>query len=215
MWNAYAAHGSVTVPDGVLGGISVSASKPTDQTRPWLQLDSMGRPVRLYWFAQGSWLSLHPLPPGSTIWWFDILPTFAVFDGGDSNPPSPTTGPMWQQAKLPNGTVIAAQFPLVAGTLSSGTVLAVGDVGGEEKHLLTIPELPAHHHEQMCADPAGDAIGGGGANRRTLGSTASTFIGSGLNTGDMGSDQAHNNMGPYVVGYLLQRTPQRLYYSIT
>jgi len=121
---------------------------------------------------------------------------------------------MWRQAKLPNGTVIAAQFPLVAGTLPSGTVLSVGDVGGEEKHLLTIPELPAHHHEEMCADPAGDAIGGGGANRRTFGTTASTFIGSGLNTGDMGSDQAHNNMPVFAVGYLLQRT-SRLFYSIT
>src|SRR5437762_6365866 len=156
MWNSYAAHGSVTVPDGVLGGISVSASKPTDQTRPWLQLDSNGRPIRLYWYAGGSWLSLHPLLPGSTIWWFNPLPSpLDLFDGGDATGvESIVTGPMWRQAKLPTGTVIAAQFPLVAGTLPSGTVLSVGDVGGEEKHLLTIPELPAHHHEQMCADPA-------------------------------------------------------------
>ena len=34
-------------------------------------------------------------------------------------------------------------MPIAPGTLASGKVLAVGDTGGEENHVLTQPELPA------------------------------------------------------------------------
>lgn len=226
MLNSFDAHSSVTVPDGSLGGMNVSASQPTDKTRPWFQLDVSGRPVRIYWFAQGAWLSQHPMVPGTTIWWFDTIPVFTTFDGGDSLTPNPTalTGPMWQVAKLSNGTAIAAQFPIVAGTLPSGTVLAVGDTGGEEEVTLTSEQ----------AGPGALLVNSAYMNKCAGGSTTEDLHHFSLNGVQIGGhvhdgldmtdvpvpltasevpNTPHNNMPPYVVGYLLQRT-SKLFYSV-
>jgi hypothetical protein len=220
--NEFSQHQSVPFPD-TFAGIIVSATKPTDTTRAWLALDQFGRPIRLYSFAQGAWLSLHPLPVGATIWWFDVLPDFTVFDGGDANPLTSLSGAMWQQAKRADGTLIAAQFPLVAGTLPSGTVLNVGNTGGEEKHLLTLPELPPFTVTTKLARanadgdnqniPGGDLLGGTHPPFPVPGAVEDYVSES---TGGDGSGNAagHNTMPPYVVGYLLQRT-SRLFYSVT
>jgi hypothetical protein len=230
MWNEFAAHGNVVIPNGGLSGISVSATKPTDQSRPWLQLDEFGRPIRLYWFASGSWLSLHPLPSGSTIWWFDTLPNLNTFDGGDASAESAVTGPMWRQAKRLDGTLIAAQFPIVAGTLPSTTVLANGDVGGEENHVL-LPSETNHFHGtgdgsiavdgQWCIRPWSSTGVGTGAH--SIDTTAPPAVAPVLSSGALGTSDAlatstpsvgHNTMPLYVVGYLLQRTPLRKFYSV-
>ena len=145
MWNAFAAAGFVNIPDA-LSPVIWQASKPVDSTVTWGQLDSLGRPVRIYKFAQGAWLSLHPQVPGQTIWWFNALPDFTVFDGGDANPISDISGPMWQQAKDINGNLIAAMFPIPPGTLPSGTVIQIGNTGGEEQHTLLPAEVPPHTH---------------------------------------------------------------------
>lgn len=212
MWNGFASHGSVVVPSGALGiQVSATVPGPDDQDRPWLQLDAFGRPIRLYWFAQGSWLSYHPLQPGSTVWWFDTLPDLDTFDGGDNTGViGDTTGHMWDQALLPDGTMIAAQFPLVAGTLPSGTVLAAGDVGGEEDHSLLITEIPEHLHSISAKINLDINVGS-----RTLAGSGAEFTDS-FDSGKTGSNPvvAHNNMPPFAVGYLLQRTA-RLYYSVT
>lgn len=215
MWNEFAAHGNVTIPTGVLSGISVSATKPTDQTRPWLQLDDQGRPLRLFWFAIGSWLSLHPLRPGMTIWWFEALPSnMNTFDGGDAGAESAVTGPMWRQAKTPDGTLIAAMFPIAAGTLPSTTVLAVGDLGGEEKHSLTIPEMPPHTHNNGYWTFSDGHEPGPDHGFTPDGETDDAEATSKSTGGVAGVVTPHNTMPPYVVGYLLQRTPLREYYSI-
>ena len=124
-------------------GIYVSATKPADTTLVWKQLGSDGRPIRDYVFVGGLWLSRHTLEPGSIMLWGSALPNFASFDGGDAGALSVVSGPMWEEV-----TELRAKFPIGAGTLPSGTVLAVGDTGGEEKHVLTIPEIPAHHHDR-------------------------------------------------------------------
>lgn len=129
--NQYQAVSFVTFPS-TFSGIILSATKPADTTRAWGQLDQYGRLLRIYNFANGSWVSLHPTAPGLTMWWFQNLPNFAVFDGGDANPIGDASGPMWQQAKLGDGTLIAAKFPITAGALPSGANLVVGGSGGEE-----------------------------------------------------------------------------------
>lgn len=238
MWNAFAAAGFVSIPDSV-SQVVWQASKPTDSTVTWGQLDALGRPVRIYRFAQGAWLSYNTMQPGLTMWWFAALPDFTLFDGGDANPLSDISGPMWQQAKDSNGNVIAAKFPIPAGTLPSGTVIALGNTGGEENHTLTAKESVPHTHTLLTVDnvtaPGGGtptnigpndniasmAFGGASSNNSyslqkgttlppTLGQTASA-LGDTSVTPNVAAP--HNVMNLYVVGYLLQRTT-KLFFSI-
>lgn len=232
IWNAFAAASQVTIPDA-LSQIVWQSTQPSDQTVSWGKVDSLGRPIGIYRFAQGAWLSSHPIVPGLTQWWFTAQPDFTSFDGGDANPISATSGPMWQLARDGGGNVIAAKFPITAGTLASGTILAVGNTGGEEKHLLTIAEAgidPNHQHavarinanNQQIAIPtggtathiAGQAVGGSGDVPPAAQSDYSAFGAATLQTDTPGSPQttvSHQNMPPYITGYLLQRT-SRLYY---
>lgn len=131
--NLFASVMSVQFPT-TFSGVTTSSTSPADTTQAWLRLDASGRPVGLYWFASGAWLSPHPMQPGMTIIWTTALPNLNIFDGGDANPVSAVSGPMWE-------VVLSAVFPLAAGTFASGKVVAIGDLGGEEKHVLTIDEI--------------------------------------------------------------------------
>lgn len=239
MWNAYAAAGFVVIPDSV-SQVIWQASKPVDSTVTWGQLDSLGRPVRIYRFAQGAWLSYNTMVPGLTMWWFAALPDFTVFDGGDSNPISDISGPMWQQAKDSNGNLIAAMFPMPAGTLPSGTVLALGQTGGEENHILASGESFPHRHKLFTTEQVAPSDGdnspsnislndsvassdnptGGRPSNYSLqkGSIPPTIGVSSTELGDTSVTPAvaalpHNNIPPFIVGYLLQRTA-KLYYAV-
>jgi hypothetical protein len=217
--NTFSSHQSVVLPD--FSGVVASSSKPTDQTLTWLQLDQFGRPIRLYKFAQGAWLSLHPLVPGLTQWWFDVLPSFATFDGGDADPISVLSGPMWQQAKNSDGVTIAARFPVAAGTLPSTTVLAQGDTGGEEKHVLTPAEGGFYLPVSAATLDDGDADTGAFKSMlnfqldgHTVGAVDAAGTPNAPFTLGSATPSGHNTMPPYVVGYLLQRSG-RLFYAVT
>lgn len=233
MWNAFAAAGHVTFPS-TFSGITRSASKPSDQTQAWLKLDSLGRPVRLYSFASGAWLSLHPTVPGTTIMWINAVPNFTTFDGGDANALSSLSGPMWQVAVDLANNPITAKFPIAVGTLPSGLVLNVGDTGGEEKHTITEAESvvqSSHQHAvaRMRSDhfqlafPTGGnahampgyAPGGSGDVTPASQSDYSTFGATTLQTDTVSvpsTPTAMNNMPPYIAVYFLQRTA-RLFYA--
>lgn len=219
--NEFSAHQSVDVSAATGSGIVVSATKPVTGDLPWLRLDAFGRPERIYWFASGAWLSLHPSVPGLTQWWFDVLPDFTTFDGGDALALSAISGPMWQQAKNSDGVVIAAKFPVAAGTLPSGTVLAQGATGGEEKHTLTADEIPGGVPTTVAAGSTGSQLSetpGSASIAGILYNSAATGNDSGqlvvTTKAAAGGVVAGNNMPPFVVGYLLQRTT-RLFYAIT
>lgn len=204
--------------------IITSSTPPTDTSVIWLQLDSFGRPVRYYFFAQGAWLSLHPIVTGLTQWWFDAAPDFATFDGGDSQPPSDISGPMWQLAKNNDGVVIAAKFPIVAGTLpDTTTVLIPGATGGVQTQTLGPTNIPAGVPTQVDAKSTGAKISQSGG-----GSVAGIayFTGSGDDGGNLtvvtkasgppdGSGNAtvvpFSVLPVYVVGVLLQRTGKLFY----
>lgn len=216
--NAFAAN-MVAISSSASGAFNnwvFSAAKPADNTVGWYQLDALGRPIRTYIFAQGAWLSLHTLQPGSTIWWFDAVPDLNTFDGGDASVVSAITGPMWQLAKDKNDNVIAAQFPIVAGTLPSGKVLNIGDTGGEESHSLDVTEMPPHVHQtDFNFDPQSGADTDCLVKGITPGKDIVSFNTS--STGGAGSPAVvapHNTMPLYVVGALLQRT-SRLFYAVT
>ncbi len=64
----------------------------------------------------------------------------------------------------------------------------LGQKYGEETHILTIPELPAHHHSIAT-------MGDGDASKQQIKSTG-TFSPMVFQTGDTGNDVPHNNIQP-------------------
>lgn len=72
----------------------------------------------------------------------------------------------------------------VAGSGAGLTTRAMAQAVGEETHVLTVPEIPAHHHSY---------IGPGSSTPNTTGSSSNT---SNIDTDDTGGGLAHNNMQP-------------------
>lgn len=224
MLNGFSAAQFVNID--ISSSIVVSATTPpaSDHDKAWLQLDSQGRPVRLYFFAQGAWLSQHPLPPGFTMIWNQALPNFQTFDGGDANaaPWAPVSGQMWQlMATTLDGLgtqVMQAQFPIGVGTLPSGVVVPLAGTGGEENHKLTLAEMFPHTHTIPLYQ--GDAVNHADRINTTDETTVQNLnyqsgsSGGDPTTGSPPTDsKAHNNMPPFYGVYLLQRT-NRLFYLV-
>lgn len=227
----------------IVSSITVSSTPPADHTVAWLQLDSMGRPVRLYFFAQGAWLSMHPETPGMIKLWNQTLPNFNTFDGGSAAVISDISGPMWQLASTAldgSGTqVLQAQFPIGVGdfktnipastsgivNVGANNVTTTGAVG-EDKHKLLDTELALHRHYLANSD-FGDT-----ATAADLSPTNQMNQGAGGHSGPLdyklkgssnpatqglssivGSDTPHNTLPPFYGVYFLQRT-NRLFYLI-
>lgn len=236
MLNGFANAMKVTIPS-TAEQIIASPTKPLDQSVIWLQLDSLGRPVRFYQFAQGAWLSLHPEVPGVTKMWFTTVPDFTTFDGGDSNAPGPQSGPMWQVALDNAGHVITVRFPLPVGILPDGTPVNPSGFGGEQFHTLTTAEggyNQAHQHTiGRFADVSGalandiyvltgtstfDGLGqdcaGANAGLKTslLSALAGNYIVS-APAGPANTISPHNTTPLWIGCVFLQRT-NRLYYAV-
>lgn len=221
--NAFSAAQFINI--SLTNNIVVSATPPADHTVAWLQLDSFGRPVRTYFFAQGAWLSQHPLNPGFTMLWNQALPNFTTFDGGDANaaPFGALSGQMWQvMATTLDGLgtqVGAAQFPVGVGTFASSGAVAVGATGGEDIHKLTQPELFPHSHilhalrvQHGSVDTTVFTPSTGDSAQQPDGATQIT--GGDPTTGNPPTAAlGHNNLPPYFGVYFLQRT-NRLFYVV-
>ena len=214
MLNEFSSHQSAQIPDSSGRQWVFSSTKPADTTVGWYQLDSLGRPVRPYIFAQGAWLYLHPLPPGMTQMWLGPLPNFSTFDGGDSNPLSALSGAMWEVV-----TEIAGRFPIAAGTTPAGTVIAQGATGGVESVTVGNANMPAHTHD--CAGTSQQGSGGAGhevfqANETTKLPPSNPVT---LVTESTGGDASGNTtpmptMPPYLAINWIRRTA-RTFYAVT
>lgn len=82
--------------------------------------------------------------------------------------------------------------------VGKGSGYALGATGGEEKHTLTVDEMPAHNHS--LANPVGDDSGdvNGYQWKQNMGDWGKMI------TEVAGGSQAHNNMQPYtVVNYII------------
>ncbi len=90
-------------------------------------------------------------------------------------------------------------FTTSTGISRSRSQNAPGDIGGEEKHQLTIAEMPQHTHayqDRYTIERA--AIDAGGNSRRDQDTTETKT------TEPSGLDAAHNNMQPYCVVVMRQ-----------
>ncbi len=189
----------------------IGEAAPTDLTKAWLKTIS-GVPDRLYFFASGVWVSKNNIPTGFTM----LSPagssraSIAGLDGGDGDPDAPVTsftGPMWEI-----DVDFEALFPIGPGTLASGAVISEGDAGGEERHSLTIQEMPPHDHQLLTAQ----SNTGGGSDVQRL-RPDSTLADSDANSALTGGDPVtelvapHNTMPPWRSRYFIKRTGRTHY----
>lgn len=106
------------------------------------------------------------------------------------------------------GRVLVSKAP-------SGTFATAGSTGGSETHTLTTTEMPSHFHTSIDATNSGlpgfdgnIVTGGSSGSGASITQTGSAFrvTNGNAKTGSAGSGGAHNNLQPYIVVYMWQRT---------
>lgn len=112
---------------------------------------------------------------------------------------------------------------VIVGKNTSGTFQTAGATGGEETHTLSWGEMPVHYHgvndpghgHSLAQSGIGFGAGSSGqgygrADQNSPASFWSSFTfnssGTGVSIQNAGSGQAHNNLQPYIVTYIWQRT---------
>ena len=116
-----------------------------------------------------------------------IYPIGSVYINVQNVSPEDFLGGVWEQ--------IQGKFLLA---MQNGHYTA-GETGGEETHTLTIDEIPSHNHmvpgsTDETQYPAGHGL--------TYSDHTKVWMG----TMETGGTQPHNNMPPYLVVYMWQRT---------
>ena len=95
-------------------------------------------------------------------------------------------------------TQIAAGRTLI-GEGTSDQAFTAAATGGASTHTLTTDEIPAHTHSGVVATPGSNTID-------VVAGSATTGNGQGQSTGSTGGGSAHNNLPPYLVVYIWERT---------
>jgi microcystin-dependent protein len=76
----------------------------------------------------------------------------------------------------------------------------IGQLGGEKTHTLTVDEIPPHTHTYQ------NNVGDQNTDNAFSTETAADNVDYNQNTGSTGGGQPHNNLQPYIVKYIWQRT---------
>lgn len=123
-------------------------------------------------------------------------------------PPQSYVGMVIHSTTLDTEAKVIAQYGGTAWTaiegmflLGSSSTHAIGSTGGEETHTLTIDEIPPHSHS-FNAGATCFADSGSNDVSQVAGSRNYQY----LAIGNTGGGQAHNNMPPYKVVYIWERT---------
>ena len=198
-----------------------------DQDRPWVRTNGDGSPDRTYVFFNGKWVARHPVDPASDErrMWVGTEAALRSHDGGDgtADVPTATTGAMWEI-----DTAFEGKFPVGVGAFAaSGSVSVTGSttstaVSGEDQHVLTAAEGPAHTHflfnGQTATSLANDVQTDESADYKLdtgtshsgeyeiQGRTASGDPASVGLSSESGGDTAHNNLPPFYGVYVVKRT---------
>ena len=124
---------------------------------------------------------------GKTV--FDMVyPVGSVYVSVNSTSPATLFGGTWVQIK--------DKF-----LLSAGDTYKSGATGGEDTHVLTVDEMPRHNHSIDNLNASGSTT-----PYMTVQAQEKKGYGGNVQTFFTGGGQAHNNMPPYIVVYIWQRT---------
>jgi hypothetical protein len=182
-------------------------SKPdvADQGYPWLRTTDM----RWYYF-EGVWKS--PVPSYSLYerrLFVGSLGDLQTYDGGDTNPASTESGPMWEV-----DTAFEGRSPMGPGAIASANpakTLSVEENFGEGAHAQVISELAQHSHapESTLADGfLGHAVSGAPATYNVSGGGDTISMGA---TATAGAGDAFNVTHPVRGAYVIKRTTRTFY----
>lgn len=115
-------------------------------------------------------------------------------------------GSIWTSTSVSTnpGTVLGfgtwsafGQGRVLVSKASSGTFGTIGATGGAETHRLSISEMPSHNHSYDVASNNSNGLAALGRNGSDRSAVATSFQGGGA---------AHNNLQPYIVVYMWERT---------
>ncbi len=212
-FNAFAAALQGFLPGSYKAYVVQSTTpEPEDRDKAWLKLDGDGFPVGWYYYADGQWVWPNPVPASGyerRIWVGNATTDLETYDGGSAGAVSATTGPMWEV-----DTVFAAKFPVGVGTFAAAGTISVGGsttntgTTGEDKHDLTLNEIPPHTHNVVIPLDTLNNTGQSGFTNEfsSDGSSSSTVI-----SNSAGGGAPHNNLPPMLGVYFIKRTARSFY----
>lgn len=122
----------------------------------------------------------------------DIYPVGSIYMSVNSTNPSNLFGGTWTQLK--------DRF-----LLGAGSTYTNGSTGGEASHTLTVNEMPSHSHPQYVTVSSGGSLSAN-CDYDSYSSGNARKSAQNVSTGTTGSGNSHNNMPPYLVVYMWQRT---------
>lgn len=140
-----------------------------------------------------------------------MYPVGAYYWSGAPTDPGSFIGGTWEQ--ITGKFLLASDDVLENGVIKTAGTYHVGATGGEATHTLTIAEMPAHSHTlSVNNDTSADLRityyapwGSGGSPGTPLASTSEGSGSFNIIANTIGDSAAHNNMPPYIVGYLWKR----------
>lgn len=134
--------------------------------------------------------SLHSM---LAVYWKTIYPVGSIYISTSATfNPNTVWGGTWEQTA--SGRCL----------IGANSTYPLGSTGGEEKHTLTIDEMPSHKHTirvNWYNNLQTDGISTNIASQSNL-----KVDGSDKYTGNVGGSKAHNNMQPYLAVYMWKRT---------
>lgn len=182
--------------------ISQNPPAPSLRSKPWLKLDTDGKPLRIYYYVGGLWLARHPILSGLSMIYTGAVAGIPYLENLDGDiTPTLTHGPFWE--KLSN---FDGRFLVGAGTIPDAlTVVTPLSQGGVGTVTLDITQIPAHKHSPN--DGSSTFFG----NNPTAYGTTFPMHGSSSTSGyfateTVGGGLAHSNVPPFCGLSVIRRT---------
>ena len=122
----------------------------------------------------------------------DIYPIGSIYMSVNSTNPRNLFGGTWTQLK--------DRF-----LLGAGSTYTNGSTGGEASHTLTVNEMPSHSHGQYVTVSSGGSLSAN-CDYDSYASGKARKSAQNVSTDPTGGGNSHNNMPPYLVVYMWQRT---------
>lgn len=217
---------TITLP-GNFATFNIGSDTPTPANRDklWYRVDASCNPLGWYIWTGAAWTRAIPLgsAPGMVShYWSTTLvgltmaearAALSFLETGDAYPGGGSTtlhaNPFWL---LCDGTTVGGlttpnllgRVIVGAGNGSGLTARAQGDTGGEETHVLSVAELPAHTHGAINTVPDLGSTGSGANTPIGYSSSPSSTSGS------TGGNLAHQNMPPFNCIYPVIRTARTI-----